>query len=237
MLVQLKLRSVTLIRSTAANVIDMGGGGESHPHSMSLCFFFGVIMGFKPEGSTKYRVLGIDPGTTTCGFSILEYDIITLEATVLHSETIKTTKLDGYHEEKISQLGDRYARLRALENELLLVMKEYRVNGVISESPYMSRRPQAYAALVECIYAISNAVLRYSAEMGLETVTPSEAKKCVGVPGNSGDKEAIRKALQKEIDTGRLVCNIDLNTLDEHSTDSIAVNYSKVQNWREWNAS
>ena len=204
---------------------------------MSLCFFYGVVMGFKPEGCTKYRVLGIDPGTTTCGYSVLEYDILTLEATVLHSETVKTTKLEGYYEEKIEQHGDRYARLRALEDELLYVMKKYKVHRVISESPYMSRRPQAYAALVECLYAIQNAVIRYSAEMGLETVTPSEAKKCVGVPGNSGDKEAILRALKTEVAERRLVCEIDLDTLDEHSTDAIAVNYSVIQNWRSWNAS
>ncbi|MOA47364.1 hypothetical protein D3C78_1699920 [compost metagenome] len=58
--------------------------------------------------------------------------------------------------------------------------------------------------------------------MFLEKIDPSTVKKAIGVPGNSSDKELVRKAVYALPNLENL-SDRELDSLSEHAIDSIAV--------------
>jgi hypothetical protein len=105
--------------------------------------------------------------------------------------------------------------------------RAWEIERAVSESPYMGKFPAAYAALVSCINAIRSGCSNYDPTLYLDIIDPATIKKQLGVPGNSGDKSLITKAIEKSetIDTSL----IDLSILDEHSVDSIAVGHAYLK--------
>lgn len=85
----------------------------------------------------------------------------------------------------------------------------------------MGRFPQSYMALVECVLCIRNAVMQYDYHIPLYSVDPTTAKQSTGMKITRGsDKEDVRDALRARTD---LRWAVDLETLDEHSVDAVAV--------------
>lgn len=174
-----------------------------------------------------FRVVGIDPGTETLGFGVLDLYLTTGEVRIAHAETLDLVKLvsDFRHEEKVH--GARTARLMALEERLFIYFEHYQPHAICSESPYMGRFPQAFAALTECVSFVRRAVVRYDRYMPLELVDPPTAKKAVGVVVKRGiTKDDVKIALEKLA----LNCadGVDLQALDEHSIDALAVAYHQA---------
>lgn len=170
------------------------------------------------------RVVGIDPGTETLGFGVLDLYLSTGELRVAHAETVDLVKLvsDFRHEEKVH--GARTARLMALEERLFIYFEHYQPHAICSESPYMGRFPQAFAALTECVSYVRRAVVRYDRYMPLEMVDPPTAKKAVGVVVKRGiTKDDVKVALEK-LDLV-YAAGVDLKQFDEHSIDALAVAY------------
>lgn len=173
------------------------------------------------------RVVGIDPGTDTLGFAVLDLYLSTGDLTVTHVETIELQKMliDYRHEEQVH--GSRTARLVALEERLFIYFEHYQPHAICAESPFLSRFPQAFAALTECISFIRRAVMRYDRYKPLEKVDPPTAKKAVGATIRRGmTKDDVKTAIAKL--PLRYADGVDLNTLDEHSVDALAVAYHQV---------
>lgn len=96
---------------------------------------------------------------------------------------------------------------------------------IVCESPYFRKIPLPYGRLMQL-----NMVLRLFSGYGepnapFESVTPSQAKSNIKVQGNSGDKDLVKKALLDKIKDGTLLFadDIDIDSIDEHGFDSIAV--------------
>ena len=85
----------------------------------------------------------------------------------------------------------------------------------------MERTVKAFAALTECMHSMRNAMYSQNPNRVFHTIDPSTIKKSVGVSGKSGDKELMRKAVQ-----GIAGSMVNVDWLDEHAIDSIAVGYS-----------
>ena len=175
------------------------------------------------------RIVGIDPGSTTLGFSILEYDLHSFEIVRSYARTFNAGKM------KLSELdivnhSERYARIYELMDALYDAFVELQPNFVISESPFMAmRRPQAYGALVEVVFAIRSALRKYDPTMNLDLIDPPRAKNAVGAPGNA-KKEQVHDSLKKllsslHFDESRSSKSFD--ELDEHSVDGLAIAYSR----------
>lgn len=181
---------------------------------------------FIPEGPTKYHVCGIDPGTTSLGLSVISYDIRTTLKRVELSITLNAAKSMGKYSPVIETNGERFARLISHKAILVDMFSYYKPNRIVSESPYLSRFPQAFAALTECLFMIEEAVRCYDFFISLEKIDPATAKTLVGVSGKSKDKEDMRRALQalSDLDWGF----VNSNVLDEHSIDSLAIAYGKL---------
>ncbi|MND25671.1 hypothetical protein D3C87_1317840 [compost metagenome] len=181
---------------------------------------------FIPEHSRYFRVGSIDPGTDTLGTAVHDVDLFTGEvilrdATTLHGER-NSRRYPGVAEVH----GNRWAKLHSHEIEILHWLRYFQPNALICESPFLGRFPQAFEALVECKTAIRRALYQYDLTMPLETVDPPSAKIAVGAPGKSKKKEEVMRGILK-LPNYRNESGKQIEFLDEHSTDAIAVGYYK----------
>lgn len=173
---------------------------------------------FKPE---SYRIIGIDPGSDTLGIAFMELNLLEGKLHLVKVETLQGHRNARIDPEYAKIHGDRAARLRSHYRILIKVFESYRPHVVISEAPFMARHAAAYAALVECVTYIRFALGIYDRELPLDVIDPPTVKKTVGAMGNA-DKEQVRAALLKM----RVFDNpneINMEALDEHSIDAIAV--------------
>lgn len=181
----------------------------------------------RPEIETPFRVAGIDPGTENLGFSVLDLYLTSGKIIVAHSETIATQKMLADYRNEENVHGGRTAKLMALEDRLFLMFEHFQPHAVCAESPFLSRFPQAFAALTECVSYVRRAVHRYDRYMPMGLVDPPTAKKAVGVTVKRGiTKDDVTVAVEKlklEYAPG-----IDLSELDEHQVDSIAIAYHQA---------
>ncbi|MNF35468.1 Crossover junction endodeoxyribonuclease RuvC [compost metagenome] len=179
-----------------------------------------------PESNEPLRVLSIDPGSYNTGIAHWHWDIGTLPYDMVNAYTLKFPDSDKRYN-KIREMGtDRIARLYHLDDSLGDILEEFRPHMVICESNYKGRFADAYATLVECVAVIRNVLYRYDPTMPLLMVDPMSAKKAAGVVGKFKDKMDVTRALKKRTD---IVWGVDIDTLDEHSVDAVAIGYHLMQ--------
>lgn len=186
------------------------------------------------------RIVGIDPGSTTLGCAMIEYDVRTFEILRTCAYTFNADKM------KLDQLAvlnhsERFARIWDLSDALYEVFRDLQPTHIISESPFLKRKfPQAFAVLTEVVFGVRMAVRKYDPTMPLDLVDPPTAKMAVGA-NPKGKKGASQAEKKKEVHTAlakllpELVFDSDnsvaaFEDLDEHSVDSIAIAYSK---WKQ----
>lgn len=175
------------------------------------------------------RIIGIDPGSTTLGFSVLEYDARTLKIIRTYAYTFNAGKMK-LNLQDIENHSERYARIYEIMEALYEAFCELKPNLVISESPFMRmKQPSAYGALVEVVFAIRSALRKYDPLMSLDLIDPPSAKNAVGASGNA-KKEQVKDAVEKLLpallfDEQESGCVFD--ELDEHSVDGLAIVYSR----------
>lgn len=175
------------------------------------------------------RIIGIDPGSTTLGFSILEYDLHNFKIVRTYARTFNAGKMK-LSDLDIANHSERYARIYELMDTLYDAFVELQPNFVISESPFMAmRRPQAYGALVEVVFAIRSALRKYDPTMKLDLIDPPSAKNAVGAAGNA-KKDQVHAGLKKLLDSlhfDESYSSESFDKLDEHSVDGLAIAYSR----------
>lgn len=175
------------------------------------------------------RIVGIDPGSTTLGFSVLEYDACTLQIARSYAYTFNAGKMHLNDLDTLSH-SERYARIYALMEALFQAFLDLKPTFIISESPFMAmKQPQAYGALVEVVFAIRSAVRMYDPAMRLDLIDPPSAKKAVGATGNA-KKDQVMLAVKKilhQIVFDPVMSQSSFDELDEHSVDALAIAYSR----------
>lgn len=169
----------------------------------------------------RTRILSIDPGSTTCGLAITEYDEVTGECFVVDAHTIHLDKLvKHYYPNELVFYGEKFTKIIALKDSMLRILEAWKPDHVVSEGPYMGSFVTTFASLTTCVVAIRFALREYSTYMDVTVIDPATVKKSLMVSGKSGDKELIRKAIK-----GRALhfIDVDIDKIDEHSVDAIAV--------------
>lgn len=170
------------------------------------------------------RIMGFDTSANNLGCSVIDVCIETGKVNVLDCFTLHGQKLAKRHPSMVESMGEKAAKLKAIEFELVKLFQRYDPTHVASEAPYMGRFPQAYASLIECQLAIRYAVWGWNPTRSLSTIEPSVIKVNMDVSGRSGDKDEMTEAIRKLIDKDMIdMGDIDLDTLDEHSVDSICI--------------
>lgn len=118
--------------------------------------------------------------------------------------------------------GERLLRNFAYSKYLAKMCAEYLPNEVACEAAYAGKFVKAYEALTEHLTCLRIGVYGWNLKCPFKLIGASVVKKEMGVSGNSGDKELMRKALigDKGVDINP---EIDVDSLDEHSIDSCCV--------------
>lgn len=183
----------------------------------------------QPAHSLPYRLVGLDPGSNTFGASVLDVDLATQEISLIHAETFVGESLARAYFHVINVHGNRVARLMALEEVLYNFFRDNEPHGIIAESPYLGRFPKTFAALTEAITTIRRATFRYDMFMPLLMIDPTSVKNGVGMRIVKGKtKEDVKEAVKALKDLSNPY-GIDLDALDEHSIDAIAVAYYRAK--------
>ena len=170
-------------------------------------------------------VIGIDPGINNTGVSIFTMDveqriILSIDATTLITQ--KLPNRTGLTEELY---GERTIKLYKLKSTLLDIMTGTMPAGLICESPFYNRRmPMAYGALLEVLCVIQSAVIEHNCNTFFTTLEPLVVKKVVGAGAKAG-KEDVKRAIS-EIPQIMGVLRPNIDTLDEHAIDAIAIAYT-----------
>ena len=180
-------------------------------------------------------LLGIDPGSSTLGVAILEINSITFSLVATTAYTIEATKLELFDMLDL-RLPERERRLRAISKAISLCLEDYKPLTLAIESPFFnSRKPSAYAVLIETMYVLKQTARAYDLNLPIIEVDPPTAKKAIGVRRLKAKerrrlklttKDLVREAL---LPLTALKLTSDIDSLDEHSLDAIAVAYSSYK--------
>lgn len=173
-----------------------------------------------------FTIVSTDPGTTTCGFGLIQVDPEDLSVLSATAWTIDgSIGLTG--SEWLTELySERYSRVQVIREAFEKTLQMYSPNLVRSESPfYNPGRPGSFEALLHVIFALRESLYKWSAWYELELIDPASAKKLIGVPGNSNEKDLVKKALLAHPDFH----DKGIENLDEHSYDALLIGWSAVQ--------
>lgn len=181
-----------------------------------------------PAGNEPFRILAIDPGTNTLGTAVIDVDLVTNTYSIQHARTFKGNSMMRRFGNLIDVHGEREAKIRAHRENILEMLLSYYPTVVICEAPFIGRFKVSGLALTECLSGLREAVSVYDPSLPLETVEPQAAKAAVGASFRGSTKDDVKKGVLAH--TGLLnPHNLDIQGLDEHSIDAIAIGIYKTQ--------
>ena len=162
-----------------------------------------------------FKIIGIDPGSTTAGIATLEinknFDIISIKTECIDAAKVKTT---------FSRNNNLEYRLKYMSDRLNILLSGDDIEAISIEMPFANpRRMGAVIPLARLLGIIMNISLSYSPYRLIHKISPSEVKNSVGAKGNA-DKDGVLEAILK-ID--EITNHIDLNMITEHEVDAIGV--------------
>lgn len=179
-----------------------------------------------PKSKEAFRVIGLDPGSSNLGFSLVENTLDGTPSTVKESYTVKLKDTKFGYSSIGEQHGSRVVRLMIMHDEVLNLLRTHRPHSVVIESNYLGKFATSFAALVECVFIIRQAVYAYDPFMQLYLVDPTTVKINTGMKKVKGtDKEDVRRHLRA---CESLEWDVDIDTLDEHAVDASAIAYYYV---------
>lgn len=184
-----------------------------------------------PTDPTPFRMVGLDPGSDTLGAACLDLELGTRRVTIVEARTFSGTQLARAYRHVQEVHGDRAARLMAHEDNLYSYFCYTQPHNVACEAPFLSRFPQAFATLTLCVENIRRSLYRYHPFLPLVTIDPPTVKLSVGVRGRGTTKDDVKVGLKRVIAAGQILnsYDIDIDALDEHSIDAIAVAYTQAR--------
>lgn len=173
---------------------------------------------YRPE-TQAVRILGIDPGNTTLGMAVLEVYLPEGRMRLGHAYTVDSTRqYDALHP-LIEHRSERHVKQRIMSRAVARAVRFYGPHMIAVESPFMHRRPQAFAALTELMLRIEDGVEECDVTLPIIKIPPVKAKKAVGVK-NIKSKASVKDALKKQKVE---VTERQWLTMDEHSIDATVV--------------
>lgn len=178
-----------------------------------------------PDSFKHYVLVGIDPGLNTTGISKFIIDFYTNNILHIEAFTITNDKLLDTTSLYDNIYSDRLLKLYKLKEALTRIVSIINPCLIACESPFYNRfRPMAYGSLLETVRIIHSAVMEYNINIPFTMVEPLLVKKVIGA-GMMKGKVDVKLAVNNRPELISVLTN-DINTLDEHSIDAIAVGYA-----------
>lgn len=168
-----------------------------------------------------YRIVSLDPSSTNLGICCVETNLSHSYIKVLDARTF-------YGKDAVRGLGDqkghhelRYLRNKGVSENFAPYLERFQPYAVCAEDPHL-RFLTAYRALVEQLTLLKETLWDFDASMAFHFYRSSPVKRFIGVSGGSQNKLDIPHALAKMSEV-TFADGIELDQLDEHQCDAIAV--------------
>lgn len=168
------------------------------------------------------RILGIDPGTTSMGVTIIDVNIFKIEKFKLrYVNTIFGDKVNYAVPEQFDDhdVTGVEARCYGLARSFKQLSELYLPDVVICEDNYLGASPDTFKQLIKCVNLLREFANKLDLHMSY--VLPNLAKEIVGANFRGSTKEDVMHGIQSYAwldSTG-----FDLSVLDDHSADSVAI--------------
>jgi Holliday junction resolvasome RuvABC endonuclease subunit len=177
----------------------------------------------RPTRITNPLLLGIDPSSTTIGYSIVEYDMATGLFYIVEASSF-CAPFSSMLQCLLETSEDKYRRFRIIREFISRKLSEYNISDVYCEGAYLKRgRQTAYESLLGCIHVVRDAVTECSYTIPVTIVSASAAKEGMGVPGNSGDKLLMLNALKNKEHLIIPPYSGYVDELDQHAIDAVCI--------------
>ena len=172
-------------------------------------------------------ILSVDPGATHTGFAVMranEVPVLDWVETVHSEECLRDNKF-------MVELGGNSLTKRLIVykkfKELLIA---HRPLVVVCESTYLDpRKVTAFSSLTKLLEGLTLTLLDVYPDMVVEFIPANIVKNSVGAKGGS-DKTYVKAGLKNQsLDWN----GFDIEMLDEHSIDAIAVGVCKCKQFNE----
>jgi len=181
---------------------------------------------------SRFRLIGIDPGTSNLGVGVIEARTDTLEIISSRAWTVRAERLPYYNTRAEEVHGERFARIQAIRRELDRILDIEEPEFVFAESPFFfSKRPGAFSALVEVVAQIRLAVYDYHPTIEIEMIPPKSVKEAFTGLGDAR-KDGMRNVILKLNDLN-YEGDIDLSWLDDNAIDGLAIAYVGLHTLRK----
>ena len=175
------------------------------------------------------RIFSIDPGLTSLGWSIIEYNVTNNLKTVTRFGTITGKSLLKKQKDLQDVFEKRHIIVWELEPELTALVEAMKPQFIVVEEPFAHTYISAYVALVLVVHTVRT-VARKTIGRDIYLIAPKEGKKAISNDGTSG-KEAVQKAVMNDPTITIKKCKQNNeDELTEHACDSIAVGVAFIQN-------
>jgi Holliday junction resolvasome RuvABC endonuclease subunit len=173
------------------------------------------------------NIMSIDPASGSMGLTLSEYDLDTHQFHLIESSTINTDRLlssaiiDTY-----STVSPNFIRLHLIAKLLEKKIREYDPHILVHEAAYCNPRlVTAFRSLTRFESMIQMLTLSMPYALPVKVIEATKIKKEVGAKG--GDKNLVKRGILRLIDDGAIIPHhVNINTLDEHAIDSIAIGYT-----------
>ena len=176
----------------------------------------------RPTRIINPLLLGVDPSSTTIGYSIVEYN--------LESRLFSIIEAGSYYVSLSSTLqclletsDEKYRRFKIIKEFLSRKLAEYSITDAYCEDAYYGNSALAYESLLGCIQVVKDAVTECSYTIPVTLVRASSVKVGMGVQGDSGNKLLMFNALKNR--ESSIIPPYDgfIDELDQHAIDAICI--------------
>lgn len=161
-------------------------------------------------------ILGIDPGTATTGFGVLEYDLNNIS--VLDFGLIETKNNTNSGK-----------RLIEISKEITVIIKKYKPDVISLEKLFFATNAKTAMSVGQAIGVIIFTIVKNKVEFF--EYAPGTIKKKVTGDGRA-DKKMIQRSLRKLLG-GKIRSRVHGKTHFDNSADALAVALCHIYNIRE----
>lgn len=189
-------------------------------------------MMIKADYCKEITLMAIDPGLNNIGVAIYFISLNPNRINKIIAFTLKATKVvdsSGLDEELLSE---QFIKRQKMTNAVKQIAEQYMPDIFVSESPFFNHKtPGSFAILTEVISSCFDKVIEIDPNTVIATLEPKYVKKLFGIAKEIG-KEVVKDAVSRfTIITDSLEGNLE--ALDEHSVDAIAIGYTYLVNKAE----
>lgn len=178
-----------------------------------------------PDQYKSFTILGIDPGLNNTGVAVFQIDAYSRMIQSIVAFTINTNRLvdtTGIDDELHT---DRIIKLYKLKQSIQTTIAQVNPVVIACESAFYNPKfPMAYPALVEAIDFIQSAAIEVNGNIVFRTIEPKVIKKIVGAGMDKGKLDV--KAAVANTPSLMQALQMNLELLDQHSIDAIAIGYT-----------